>query len=174
MNAVANSANDFIEVLAENAGGSESDTSLDDLPEYYQPIAAAEDYEDVPDEASADRHSDNDGFHFHQLPNGDANRIENGVASLDLSDDEDGKISEEEDEEERMREASDSAIVRAFREDESRRNAPLTPETATRVMEAMRGISFGGLAPDWAGQVPEDQWIDQLRRLRRPQTIGRD
>uniref|UniRef100_A0A2N9IP73 Uncharacterized protein n=1 Tax=Fagus sylvatica TaxID=28930 RepID=A0A2N9IP73_FAGSY len=62
----------------------------------------------------------------------------------------------------------DSAVLRAFREDESRRNALLLPENATRVMEAMRGVSFGGVAPDWAGQFPEDQWIDRLRRLRQP------
>ncbi|KAF5948478.1 hypothetical protein HYC85_014435 [Camellia sinensis] len=34
-----------------------------------------------------------------------------------------------------MREVTDSAIQRAFREDESRQNALLTTETATRVME---------------------------------------
>lgn len=68
-----------------------------------------------------------------------------------------------------MREVSDTAIRRAFREDESRRNAPLTAENAMRVREAMRGVSFAGLAPDWAHQVPEDQWIDRLRRLRQPQ-----
>ncbi|KAL0378679.1 UNVERIFIED_CONTAM: hypothetical protein Sradi_3173400 [Sesamum radiatum] len=53
------------------------------------------------------------------------------------------------------------AIERSFREDERRRNAPLTAENAVRLMEAMRGISLGGGAPDWAGQVPEDQWIDR-------------
>ncbi|OMP02405.1 hypothetical protein COLO4_11142 [Corchorus olitorius] len=81
-----------------------------------------------------------------------------------------GDVAEEEEEEERMREASDTAIRRAFREDESRRSAPLTPENAMRVREAMRGVSFAGLAPDWVGQVPEDRWIDQLRRLREPQS----
>lgn len=91
--------------------------------------------------------------------------MENGVLSLDLSDEDD---IEEDDEEERIMEESDMAIQRAFREDETRRNAPLTPENSMRVIEAMRGVSFGGLAPDWAAQVPEDQWINQLRNLRRP------
>ncbi|PPD66692.1 hypothetical protein GOBAR_DD36426 [Gossypium barbadense] len=58
---------------------------------------------------------------------------------------------------------------RAFREDERRRNAPLTAENAMRVREAMRGVAFAGLTPDWANQIPEDRWIDQLRRLRQPQ-----
>lgn len=95
---------------------------------------------------------------------------ENGIASLQVNDDVEEKSSEDEEEERMgpMREASDSDILRAFREDESRRNAPLTTENATRVMEAMRGVSFGGVAPDWVGQVPEDQWIDRLRRLRQP------
>nr|GMD18810.1 uncharacterized protein LOC109173699 [Ipomoea batatas] len=59
-----------------------------------------------------------------------------------------------------------SAIRRAFRDDDSRRSAPLTAENTMRVMEAMRGVSFGGVAPDWAGRVPESQWIQQLRTIR--------
>ncbi|KAJ9543249.1 hypothetical protein OSB04_022956 [Centaurea solstitialis] len=121
MNAAANSQINFTE---ENAGGSDSDTVSEDLPEYYEPISS-----------------------------------ENGIDSLDLSDKED-----EEEEDERMREA----MQRAFREDEMRRRAPLPAENATRVMEAMRGISFGGWAPDWAGQVPEDRWIGQLASIRQP------
>lgn len=66
-------------------------------------------------------------------------------------------------EREREREAS---ISRAFREDESRRNAPLTAENASRVMDAMRGVRFPGSAPEWADEVAEDRWIDRLRRLR--------
>jgi solute carrier family 25 iron transporter 28/37 len=62
--------------------------------------------------------------------------------------------------------------LRAFREDESRRNAPLTPENATRVMEAMRGVSLGSFVPDWAGGVGGEQWIDELRRLRQPPGAG--
>ena len=76
---------------------------------------------------------------------------------MDLNDEED------EEENERMREA---LAERAFNEDESRRRAPLTEENAMRVMEAMRGISFGGSTPDWVGQVPEDRWIDQLANIR--------
>lgn len=92
----------------------------------------------------------------------------NGMSSLDLNENTEHSKSSSEGEEEEMptREASDSEILRAFREDENRRNAPLTPENATRIREAMRGISFGGATPDWVGQVPEDGWIDQLRRLR--------
>jgi hypothetical protein len=77
---------------------------------------------------------------------------------LDLSNEEDAE------EEERMREA----VQRAFREDESRRRAPLTQENTMRVMEAMRGISLGGLAPDWASSIPEDRWMDRLASIRQP------
>ncbi|GFZ01558.1 hypothetical protein Acr_15g0001670 [Actinidia rufa] len=173
MSVVPNPANDFIEA---NAGGSDSDTYSDGSPEYYQPITAAasgDDEEDVSDHENSDQFSDADSS-FHRLPNGYAHGVENGMSSLDLSDDEEREINGEEEEEVRVREAADSAIRRAFREDERRRNAPLEPETATRVMEVMRGVSFSGLAPDWADRVPEDQWIDQLRRLRRTPTTIHD
>ncbi|XP_028123511.1 uncharacterized protein LOC114320650 [Camellia sinensis] len=86
---------------------------------------------DSDDDSNGD--SDDDSI-FPHLANGYANPVEIGVSSIDLSDDEDTK-SNEEDDDERMREVTNSAIRRAFREDKSRRNAPLTVETATRVME---------------------------------------
>ncbi|XP_028120324.1 uncharacterized protein LOC114317761 [Camellia sinensis] len=70
----------------------------------------------------------NDDSVFPYLANGYANPVEIGVSSIDTK-------SNEEDDDEKMREVTDSAIQRAFREDESRRNAPLTAETAMRVME---------------------------------------
>ena len=139
----------------ENGNGSDSDTnSADD--EYYQPISAVD--------------SDNeDGVEFQQLPNGYClhhhGETQNGISSLDLNDVVEQKSSDE-DEEEGEERSRREAIGRAFREDENRRNAPLSTENATRVMEAMRGVSFGGVAPDWADRVPEDRWIDQLRSLR--------
>ncbi|KAM7522027.1 hypothetical protein LguiA_011929 [Lonicera macranthoides] len=157
MNAVSNTSTDFIQ---ENAGGSDSDTNTEETPEYYQPISAG----GVDDEDLSDQDSDDDRDpNFHPLSNG---YVENGISALDLSDEEQDE--HEHEEEEIMREASDSAMIRAFREDESRRNAPLPAENAVRVLEAMRGISFVGSAPDWANRVPEDRWIDQVRRLRRP------
>ena len=111
-----------------------------------------------------DRVNSDEEPHYPSLSNGYVNRVEKGISSLQV-----GDVAAEEEEEERMREASGTAIRRAFREDESRRNAPLTPENAMRVREAMRGVSFSGLTPDWANQVTEDRWIDQLRRLRQPQ-----
>ncbi|CAL5342747.1 unnamed protein product [Camellia sinensis] len=60
--------------------------------------------------------------------------LNSDVSSIDLSDDEDTK-SNEEDDDETMGEVTDSMIQRAFREDESRRNAPLTAETVMRVIE---------------------------------------
>lgn len=46
------------------------------------------------------------------------------------------------------------------------RNALLSEEIVTRVTEAMRGVLFGGLAPDWTNYFPEHWWVDQLRRIR--------
>lgn len=148
--------------------GSDSDSFEEDSPEYYQPISAEVDDGELEfsngENSNSDDNENSEQFDpQHSLPNGYARYMENGVLSLDLSDDEDNNVEEEE---ERTREESDMAIRRAFREDESRRNAPLTPENSIRVIEAMREISFGGLAPEWASQIPEDQWINQLRGLR--------
>ncbi|KAF5938328.1 hypothetical protein HYC85_022587 [Camellia sinensis] len=82
----------------------------------------------------SDGDSDDDSI-FPHLANGYANLVKIGVSSIDLSYDEDTK-SNEEDDDERMFEVTDSAIRRAFREYESHRNAPLTAKTATRVMES--------------------------------------
>ncbi|KAE9598649.1 hypothetical protein Lal_00022531 [Lupinus albus] len=149
-----------IDIVQENGNGSDSDTNSDESQEYYQPISAVDD---------GDGNSDGEhGDEFNQLPNGYCvhDGAENGISYLDLNDSVEHKSDDEEegeDEEERTRDAS---IRRAFREDENRRSAPLTVENATRVMEAMRGVSFCGVAPDWVAEFPEDRWIDQLHRLR--------
>ncbi|XP_028113944.1 mating-type protein A-alpha Z3-like [Camellia sinensis] len=95
---------------------------------------------DVPLNSDGDSDDDSDGdsdddYVFPHLANGYANPVEIGVSSIDLSDDEDTKSNEENDDE-RMFEVTDSAIQRALREYESHRNAPLTAKTATRVMES--------------------------------------
>ncbi|KAG9151173.1 hypothetical protein Leryth_002749 [Lithospermum erythrorhizon] len=143
MNAVPTSTTDFIE---ENGGDIDSDDNPEEFLEYYQPISTETGLDSDED--------DTDPTGFNHLPNGRTHHIENGITSLDLND-------EEDEEEERMRE-----VEIAFVEDERRRQAPLSVENATRVMEAMRDVSFGGSAPDWANQVPEDQWIDQIRGIR--------
>ncbi|KAF3658169.1 putative arabinose 5-phosphate isomerase-like [Capsicum annuum] len=159
MNAQLNSTANFIQ---ENAAGSDSDSNSDDSPEYYQPISSTADEDDP---HNSDHEDSDESSDVHRLPNGYANCVENGISSSpDLSDEDEES---EEAEEERIRTASDTAVRRAFTEDESRRNTPLTAENATRVMEAMRRISFGGVAPDWTSQVPEDQWIEHLQTLRR-------
>ncbi|XP_028075027.1 uncharacterized protein LOC114277332 [Camellia sinensis] len=81
----------------------------------------------------SDGNSDDD-FVFPHLANDYANPVKMRVSSIDLSNDKDTKSNEENDDQ-RMREVTDSAIWRVFREDESRWNAPLTTETAARVME---------------------------------------
>ncbi|KAL2470978.1 hypothetical protein Adt_39114 [Abeliophyllum distichum] len=169
MNAMENSAMGFVQ---DNAGLSDSDTNSEEAFEYYQPISTVTGEDD--DGALSDRNSDDDVVNnhysnFHPLPNGyaSAHCVGNGFSSLDLSDEEE---KDEDEEEERTRDTSESerAIETAFREDERRRHAPLTPDNANRVLEAMRGVSFVGLTPDWAGRIPEEQWIDQIRRLRQP------
>ncbi|KAK9054846.1 hypothetical protein SSX86_025925 [Deinandra increscens subsp. villosa] len=156
MNFVSNSDTNFTE--AENASGSDTDTISDESPEYYEPISNGA----IEDDDSSDQNSDDDHEpNFHRLLNGDVRCVENGINYLDLSNEED---EEDEEQEQRTREA----VQRAFREDENRRRAPLTQENTNRVMEAMRGISFGGSAPDWANSVPEDRWIDQLASIRQP------
>ncbi|XP_023520169.1 uncharacterized protein LOC111783470 [Cucurbita pepo subsp. pepo] len=163
MNASLNSGMVFSEDIAD---GSDSDTNSAEGSDYYEPISVI-DGEESDEAAGSDDETYSSDTHLHHLPNGF--RVENAVSSLSLNDDVERRCSDEE-EEESMREASDSAIRMAFREDETRRNAPLSPENATRIMEAMRGISFGGSAPDWTRIVSEDRWIDQLRRLRQTPT----
>ncbi|KAL8525796.1 hypothetical protein ACS0TY_015150 [Phlomoides rotata] len=142
--------------------GSDSESGSDDSSDYYHPISTADG--GGGEEEEGGNFSDHDpNPNFHNLLNG---WVENGVSALDLSDDEDEAKEEEEVTE------SERAIERAFREDERRRSAPLPADNAVRVMSAMRQISFGGMAPDWAGQVPEDQWIDRLRRLGRPSSAA--
>ncbi|KHG28742.1 hypothetical protein F383_13965 [Gossypium arboreum] len=174
MNAISTSHIDLIQEN-NNGSGSDSDTSHDDAPEYYQPISAVDDDDDDDDdedrESFDDQVNSDEEHHHRNLTSGYVNRVENGISSLHV-----GSVAteqEEEEEEERRREASDTAIRRAFREEERRRNAPLTAENAMRVREAMRGVAFAGLTPDWANQIPEDRWIDQLRRLRQPQRPSR-
>ncbi|KAK7305473.1 hypothetical protein VNO77_43379 [Canavalia gladiata] len=148
-----------IHFIEENGNGSDSDANSDDAPEYYEPISVANE-----DSSSDEEH----GVEFRQLPNGYGVHgvAENGISSLDLNE-KSSDEEEEEKEEERRMEEFERAFRRAMSADENRRNAPLTAENATRVMEAMRGVSFAGVAPDWAAQVPEDRWIDQLRSMRR-------
>ncbi|XP_021909969.1 uncharacterized protein LOC110823798 isoform X2 [Carica papaya] len=157
----------------ENRSGSDTESNLDDdVPQYYQPISAVDGDEENPDHQvnSDEEHygfqvSDRRGLSNGYCAHGEA---EDGISSLRLQEDVEQKSDSEDEDDERMRHASDWAILRAFRTHETRRNAPLTAENVARIMETMRGVSFGGLAPDWATQVPEDRWIDQLRRLRPP------
>ncbi|KAI9195781.1 hypothetical protein LWI28_017961 [Acer negundo] len=149
-------------------GGSDSDTSPEDSQEYYQPISAVDqnDEDSDPDAANSDA-GDSDG---HNLPNGHhvVEEADDGMSSMHINDDVSEEKSGGSSSEDEVEEHDESAVARAFREDENRRNAPLTPENATRVMDAMRGVSFGGSAPDWINMIPEDRWIDHLRRIRQP------
>ncbi|KAI3958108.1 hypothetical protein MKW98_020750 [Papaver atlanticum] len=121
----------------------ESDSEInldDDIPDYYQPISSSD-----------DEGNDSD-------PNPCFQMLSNGPTEPEIDD--------EEEEEEVIEESTNSEISRAFREVENRRKAPLTPENTNRIMDAMRGISLQGFVPDWSNQVPESNWIDQLRNLR--------
>ncbi|KAI3891761.1 hypothetical protein MKX03_020899 [Papaver bracteatum] len=120
---------------------SDSEINLDENPDYYQPISSDED-----DEIDSD-------------PNPSFQLLSNGQTESEIND-------EEEEEVEVIEESTNSEISRAFMEDENRRKSPLTPENTNRIMDAMRGISLQGFVPDWSNQVPESNWIDQLRNLR--------
>ncbi|GAB2284735.1 hypothetical protein Dimus_019189 [Dionaea muscipula] len=169
------------------AEDSDSDAHSDGIPDHYQPIStigAEEDDENEDDDFSGGARSEEYGrINLPSLANGHVYPTEDtemmitmmmrstqlSEALIEEAERQVALIEEaerQEEEEERRRAASESAMRRAFQEDESRRNAPLTPENATRVIQAMRGISFGGSAPEWAHSLPEDRWIDQLRRLR--------
>uniref|UniRef100_A0A7N0V9Q0 Uncharacterized protein n=1 Tax=Kalanchoe fedtschenkoi TaxID=63787 RepID=A0A7N0V9Q0_KALFE len=137
---------------------SDTDSNPDDeMPEYYLPISGFEEEDDADAEIGFVQVSADGEQVSYSLQNGYAEEAVRGISSIHING---GDRSEEEEE------VSDSEILRAFSEDESRRSAPLPAETAMRVIEAMRGVSFAGVAPDWANQVPEDQWIHQLRRIR--------
>ncbi|XP_074268141.1 uncharacterized protein LOC141591637 [Silene latifolia] len=142
MNAASISNPDIIE----NGEDSDSDTNSEGIPDYYQPIGSY-------------NGDDNEGVDV-GLPNGHHHPALAGACVEDSIEDDDD---EQEDEEETRRVESELAARRAFEEDESRRNAPLPNENITRVMEAMRGVSVSGFAPDWAH---EDRWLDDLHRLR--------
>lgn len=88
-----------------------------------------------------------------------------GISSVSINGHAEAKTDDTEEETE-TETTPDSEIRTAFEEDERRRRSPLQVENAARVMEAMRAISFPGTAPDWASDVNEDRWVDQLRRLR--------
>ncbi|XP_020578825.1 uncharacterized protein LOC110023654 [Phalaenopsis equestris] len=91
--------------------------------------------------------------------------VENSIAALDLN----GygrAVGSEEEEEETMAREREASILRAFRQDESRRTAPLPLESAARIVSVMREVSFPDYAPEWVNQVPEECWLDHLRRLR--------
>lgn len=88
----------------------------------------------------------------------------NGISSFDLENHEQEGEGDEE-EEEVVRE-SEASISRAFREDERRRSAPLSQDASERIISLMRGIEFRGAPPAWVDQVPEEQWVDQIRQIR--------
>ncbi|KAL5709802.1 hypothetical protein ACHQM5_020445 [Ranunculus cassubicifolius] len=161
------SANNFV-----GESDDDSETNINsDGDDYYQPISAVDD--STSDREEGEEHifnESNGGNSVNSIPSlGSPNNchdlgLSNGHTrgmNFNEEETEDGETSEAE-EEERRREA----IRRAFREDETRRNARLPRENATRIMNAMREISFGGFTPVWADQVPEHQWINQLERLR--------
>lgn len=134
---------------------SDSDTVSEAPGDDYHPISAADSDGEDDDPPPADGILSNG-----RRPSDSGEIFPNGVG--------DGEDAAAEEEEEKRMAAADRSASQAFREDEERRAAPLTPENAARVVEAMRGIAFPGAPPDWAGRVSEDRWMDQLRRLREP------
>lgn len=77
----------------------------------------------------------------------------------------------DEEEEEEMRSIqAEVAIREAIEADEVRRSAQLPPEQCGAIKDAMRGISLGNFRPDWADQIPEEEWMKELKRkmVRKP------
>ncbi|CAL5326524.1 unnamed protein product [Camellia sinensis] len=115
-------------------GDNDNNSSETDVPLFGEQIVLGYiQNSDGNSDDDSDGDSDDD-FVFPHFANDYANPVKMRVSSIDLSNDKDTKSNEENDDQ-RMREVTDSAIRRVFREDESRWNAPLTAETATRVME---------------------------------------
>ncbi|CAN6467339.1 unnamed protein product [Victoria cruziana] len=164
------------------AGPADDDSASesDEFPaDYYEPISTEEGDDclalngDRYNGGGEDRrgvsyhHANGHGWDAHENPDVFGNgvfsieTVGDGISRIDVDDQDD-----REEEEERSRAASEAAMLTAFREDESRRNAPLSPERSSAVVNAMRNISFDGSQPSWANQIPEDQWIDRLRQMR--------
>lgn len=89
-----------------------------------------------------------------------------GNSSVNENDSDGPEKDEEAEEEERRREEAEIAIREANMADLERRRAPLNPERRAAIINAMRGITLEGFRPDWADTVPENQWVDILRRPR--------
>ncbi|KAK6163589.1 hypothetical protein DH2020_000453 [Rehmannia glutinosa] len=87
---------------AEDNGVCGSNPTSDDLLEYYQPISTVDNGGGDDDDEEGDCSDQNPSHNFYQLPNGWA---ENGVSSLDLSDDD-----HEDEEEDELAMESESAI----------------------------------------------------------------
>ncbi|CAN8295207.1 unnamed protein product [Cochlearia groenlandica] len=154
--------------MEENNAGSDSDSnSVEDSHDYYEPISAV-DLDGGHDEEDNHPPINGDGY-SNGLSNGHCMISEadgEGIFSISINGHTEPKTESEEEEE--GIETPESEIRTAFEEEEEerRRRSALMVENATMVMEAMRAISFPGTAPDWASDVNEDRWIDQLRRLR--------
>ncbi|MCO5552417.1 hypothetical protein L7F22_005928 [Adiantum nelumboides] len=67
------------------------------------------------------------------------------------------------DETERQHE-EDTAMRRVKEEEHAHRSAPLPPERCEAIKTAMESISLGGYRPEWADSIPEEQWLNRLRR----------
>ncbi|CAH8354454.1 unnamed protein product [Eruca vesicaria subsp. sativa] len=152
----------------EENSDSDSNSVEESQEDYYEPISAVDldgGNDDVEEEDSY-LSINGDGV-SNGLSNGHCMIPEavDGISSVSINGNAEAK-SDTEEETETVTVTPDLEIRTAFEEDERRRRSPLLVENAARVMEAMRDISFPGTAPDWASDVNEDRWIDQLRRLR--------
>ncbi|KAG0499002.1 hypothetical protein HPP92_003693 [Vanilla planifolia] len=150
----------------DNNSAEDSDSDYDAAGNtlYYSPISSG-DSQDAEQLGGNSYFVSNGGNHSLD-PNTCSNHLpENSIAALDLYDYASNDGSDEEDDDAIARER-ESSILRAFREDDSRRTAPLPPGNAARILSAMRGVTFPGYTPEWADRVPEDRWVDHLRRLR--------
>ncbi|KAB2612302.1 hypothetical protein D8674_034618 [Pyrus ussuriensis x Pyrus communis] len=135
--------------ITDYQNGSDSDTNIDDdddaaaAAEFYQLVSAV-DFEDDDDQIGNDAVPIHSQLHSNGVT---VNQVDGGISSLQLNDgvrrsDRLNRSSDDEAEAEEVEEevASDSEIIKAFREDE---NPP----------------------PHWAGLISENNWMDRLRGL---------
>lgn len=131
----------------------------------FHPIDSQQGEGSNPQNGSSSTTVNYNGLEIHVFGNvGGFADLQIGNRSVNENDSDGPEKEEEAEEEERRREEAEIAIREANIADMERRRAPLNPERRAAIINAMRGITLEGFRPDWADTIPENQWVDHLRR----------